>query len=136
VPAKSAPVGSGGPTHTVTVTPLPPAVHAREASRGGDLADELKQMVNSGQATATQTTYDGIPAYELRLHASGDQFPNGTADVAQSDYRPLEIDSTATGEKIVFSAYDYMPATPENDALLAVTTAHPGATVVNEAGTS
>jgi hypothetical protein len=123
--------------HTVTVSPLPPQVHAREVSRSGDLAAELKQMVNSGQATATRTTYHGIPAYELRLHASADQFLNGTAYVAQSDYRPLEIDSSASrGEKIVFSAYEYMPATPANDALLAVATAHPGATVVNQAGTS
>lgn len=100
-------------------------------------AEELKQMVDSGQATATQTTFDGIPAYELRLHASGDKFLNGTAYVTQSDYRPLEIDSTASrGEKIVFSAYDHMPAMPANDALPAVTTAHPGATVVNEAGKS
>jgi hypothetical protein len=124
-------------THTVTVSPLPPEIHAREVSRAVDLADKLKQMVNSGQATATRTTYHDIPAYELRLHASDDQFPNGTAYVAQNDYRPLEIDSTANGgEKIVFSAYEYMPATPANDALLAVTTAHPGATVVNQAGTS
>ena len=123
--------------HTVTVSPLPPEIHAREVSRGGDLADELKQMVNSGQATATQATYDGIPAYELRLHASGDQFLNGTAYVAQRDYRPLEIDSAVSkGEKIVFSAYEYMPATPANDALLAVTTAHPGATVVNQGGSA
>ena len=34
--------------------------------------------------------------------------------------------------KIVFSAYEYLPATPANDALLAVTSAHPGATVVNQ----
>ena len=91
-------------------------------------------MVNSGQATATPTTYDGIPAFELRVHASGDQFLNGTAYVARSDYRPLELDSTKG--RVVFSTYEYLPATPENDALLAVTTAHPGATVVNEAGTS
>jgi hypothetical protein len=34
----------------------------------------------------------------------------------------------------VFSTYEYLPATPANDALLAVTTAHPGATVVNQTG--
>jgi hypothetical protein len=124
-------------THTVTVSPLPPEVHAREVSRAVDLAKELRQMVDSGQATATPTTFDGIPAYELRLHASGDKFLNGTAYVTQSDYRPIEIDSTASrGEKIVFSAYDHMPATPANDAPLAVTTAHPGVTVVNDAGKS
>ena len=117
-------------THTVTVSPLPPAIHAREVAHSGDPAVELEQIVNSGQATATPTTYDGIPAFELRVHASGDPNLNGTAYVARSDYRPLEIDSTKG--RIVVSTYEYMPATPANDALLAVTTAHPGATVVNQ----
>ena len=90
-------------------------------------------MVDSGQATATPTTYNGIPAYELRLHGSGDPSLNGTAYVARSDYRPLEQDSTSHGGgKAVFSTYEYLPATPANDALLAVTSAHPGATVVNQ----
>ena len=117
-------------THTVTVSPLPPAIHAREVAHSGDPAVELKQMVNSGQATATPTTYDGIPAFELRVHASGDPNLNGTAYVARSDYRPLEIDSTKG--RVVFSTYEYLPATRANDALLAVTTAHPGVTVVNQ----
>jgi hypothetical protein len=119
-------------THTVTVSPLPPAIHAREVAHSGDPAVELEQIVNSGQATATPTTYDGIPAFELRVHASGDPNLNGTAYVARSDYRPLEIDST--NGRIVFSTYEYLPATPTNGALLAVTTAHPGATVVNQTG--
>ena len=119
-------------TRTVTVSPLPPAIHAREVAHFVDLASKLKEMVNSDQATATATTFDGIPAYELRVNASGDQLLNGTAYVAQSDYRPLEIDSTKG--RIVFSTYEYLPATPANDALLAVTTAHPGATVVNQTG--
>jgi hypothetical protein len=117
-------------TRTVTVSPLPPAIHAREVARSGDPASTLKQMVNSGQATATRTTFRGTPAFELRVRASGDQFPNGNAYVARSDYRPLEIDST--DGRIVFSTYEYLPATPANDALLAVTTAHPGVTVVNQ----
>jgi outer membrane lipoprotein-sorting protein len=120
-------------TNTVTVSPLPPAIHQLEVSKGGDLAAELKRMVDSGQATATPTTHNGIPAYELSLNPSGDNLPNGTAYVARSDYRPLEIDSTShRDEKVVFSAYEYLPATPTNDALLAVTSAHPGATVVNQ----
>jgi hypothetical protein len=117
-------------SNTVTVSPLPPGGHASSVRHSPDLADELKQMVDSGHATATQTTFDGIPAYELRILASGDTSLNGTAYVAQSDYRPLEIDST--WGKAVFSAYEHLPATPANEALLAVTTAHPGATVVNE----
>jgi hypothetical protein len=119
-------------TNTVTVSPLPPAVHAYEVAHSVDLASKLEEMVNSGQATATATTYDGIPAYEIQLTGSGDQLLNGTAYVAQSDYRPLEIDSSQGQE--VFSTYEYLPATPANDALLAVTTAHPGATVVNQTG--
>jgi outer membrane lipoprotein-sorting protein len=119
--------------NTVTVSPLPPQIHQREVSRGRDLADRLRQMVDSGRATATPTTYNGISAYELSLHASGDTFLNGNAYVARSDYRPLEINSTTNGgEKVVFSTYEYLPATPANDALLAVTSAHPGATVVNQ----
>ncbi len=119
-------------TNTVTVSPLPPAIHQREVSRGVDLADELKRMVDSGQATATPTTYNGIPAYELSVNSSSDTLLNGIAYVARSDYRPLEIDTASNGGKIVFSAYEYLPATPANDALLAVTSAHPGATVVNQ----
>jgi hypothetical protein len=119
-------------TRTVTVSPLPPAVHAFEVAHSVDLASKLKEMVNSGQATATATTFDGIPAYEIQVNVSGDQLSNATAYVAQSDYRPLEIDSSKG--KSVFSTYEYLPATPANDALLAVTTAHPGATVVNQTG--
>jgi hypothetical protein len=119
-------------THTVTVSPAPPLSHAYEVAHPADLASQLKEMVNSGQATATATTFDGIPAYELRVNAPGDPLLNGTAYVAQSDYRLLETDSTKG--KAVFSTYEYLPATPANDALLAVTTAHPGATVVNQTG--
>ena len=119
-------------TNTVTVSPLPPAIHQREVSRG-DLADELKRMVDSGEATATSTTYNGTPAYELTPNPSGDTLLIGTAYVARSDYRPLEIDYTShPGAKVAFSAYEYLPATPANDALLAVTSAHPGVTVVTQ----
>jgi hypothetical protein len=118
-------------TNTVTVSPLPPAIHQLEVSRGGDPAAELKRMVESGQATATPTTYNGIPAYELSVNSSSDTLLNGTAYVARSDYRPLEIDSASHGGgKVVFSAYEYLPASAANDALLAVTSAHPDATVV------
>ena len=119
--------------NTVTVSPLPPAIHQSEVSRGGDPAAELKRMVESGQATATPTTYNGTPAYELSVNSSSDPLLNGTAYVARSDYRPLELDSAShPGGKAVFSAYEYLPATPANDALLAVTSAHPGVTVINQ----
>ncbi len=120
-------------TNTITVSPLPPSIHQREISRGGDPAAELKQMVDSGQATATPTTYKGTPAFELSVNSSSDSSLNGTAYVARSDYRPLEIDYASNGDaKVVFSAYEYLPATPANDALLAVTSAHPGGKVVNQ----
>ena len=122
-------------TNTVTVSPLPPAIHQLEVSKGGDPAAELKRTVESGQATATPTTYNGIPAYELSVNSSSDTLLSGTAYVARSDYRPLELDSAShPGTKVVFSAYEYLPATLANDALLAVTSAHPGATVVNQPG--
>ena len=120
-------------TRTVTVSPKPPASHAYEVAHPADLASQLKEIVNSGQATATATTFDGVAAWELRLPASDDQSLNrASAYVARSDYRPLEIDSTAF--KIRFATYEYLPATPANGALLAVTGAHPGARVVNETG--
>jgi hypothetical protein len=120
-------------TNTITVSPLPPAIHQLEVSKGGDPAAELKRMVESGQATATPTTYNGTPAYKIIVSSSGDPSLNGIAYVARSDYRPLELDSAAyPGGKAVFSTYEYLPATPANDALLAVTSAHPGATVVNQ----
>jgi hypothetical protein len=119
-------------TRTVTVSQARPLSHAYEVAHPADIASKLEEMVNSGQATATATTFDGIPAYEIQVNVSGGPLSNATAYVAQSDYRPLEIDSSQG--KSVFSAYEYLPATPANDALLAVTTAHPGATVVNQTG--
>ena len=120
-------------TNTITVSPLPPAIHQLEVSKGADPAAELKRMVDSGQASATPTTYHGTPAYKLSVNSSSDTSLNGTAYVARSDYRPLELDSAAhPGTKVVFSTYEYLPATPANDALLAVTSAHPRATAVNQ----
>ena len=119
--------------NTVTVSPLPPQIHKREASHAVDIADELRRMVDSGQATATPTIHNGIPAYQLSIHTNGDTFLNGTAYVARSDYRPLEIDSTThRGEKVVFSTYEYLPATSGNNLLLAVATANPGVKLVNQ----
>jgi hypothetical protein len=119
--------------NTVTVSPLPPQIHQREASRAVDLADELRRMVDSGHATATPTIHNGIAAYQLSIHTNGDTFLNGIAYVARSDYRPLELDSTTNrGEKVVFSTYEYLPATSGNNLLLSVAAAHPGAKLVNQ----
>ncbi len=53
-------------TNTVTVSPLPPAIHQLEVSKGGDPAAELKRMVESGQATATPTTYNGTAGVQAQ----------------------------------------------------------------------
>jgi hypothetical protein len=40
--------------------------------------------------------------------------------VSKANYRPLEIDTAAAGptERIVYQNYQYLPATPANQALL------------------
>lgn len=83
-----------------------------------------------GLRVSSSTTYNGVDAYRLTAHGAGDTLLNGNAYVAQSDHRPLELDSTNNGgEKIVVTAYEYLPDTPANRALLDVATAHPGAQV-------
>jgi hypothetical protein len=81
-----------------------------------DLAADLRSLVQSGKAhVAGATTIDGVAAYELSVSGSSDRFLNGTAYVAQSDYHPLEIDTTGNGgERIVFQTYEYLPATAAN----------------------
>jgi hypothetical protein len=50
---------------------------------------------------------------------SSDRFLNGTAYVAQSNYHPLEIDTTSNGgERIVFQTYEYLPVTAANQRLV------------------
>ncbi|MBV8219492.1 MAG: hypothetical protein JO325_13580, partial [Solirubrobacterales bacterium] len=85
-----------------------------------DPAAELRSLVASGQARVeASTTLDGVPAYKLSVAGASDRFLNGTAYVAQSDYYPLEIDTTGNGgERIVVQRYEYLPATPANIALL------------------
>lgn len=85
-----------------------------------DPAAELRALVNSGQAhVEAATTFDGVPAYKLSVSGASDRFLNGTAYVAQSDYYPLEIDTTGNGgERIVVEAYEYLPATAANLALV------------------
>jgi hypothetical protein len=85
-----------------------------------DFAAELRAMVQDGNATVSgTTTIDGVAAYKLTVQGAPDRFLNGTADVAQSDYHPLVIDTTANGGELIrFQTYEYLPATPANLAQL------------------
>ena len=85
-----------------------------------DPAAELRSLVASGQAHVdASTTLDGVPAYKLSVSGASDRFLNGTAYVARSNYYPLEIDTTGGGgERIVVQAYEYLPASTANLALV------------------
>jgi hypothetical protein len=61
-------------------------------------------------------TFAGVSAYKLTVQGAADPWVNGTAYVARSDYHPLEI--VTRGERIAYQIYEYLPATPANQALL------------------
>jgi hypothetical protein len=96
--------------------------HQKTGSSGApyDPAAKLRSLVKSGKAQVTGTaTINGVAAYKLSVSGSSDRFLNGTAYVAQSDYHPLEIDTTGNGgERIVFQTYQYLPATTANLAVM------------------
>jgi hypothetical protein len=98
--------------------------HEFATSRGhqppDDFAGTLRQLVGAGNATVDETTtFDGVRAYKLTVSGSAERFLSGTAYVAVSDFRPLELDTTANGgERIHFSAYQYLPATAANMRLI------------------
>jgi hypothetical protein len=81
-----------------------------------DFAAQLRALVQSGQATVEgTTTMNGVPAYKLSVNGGPDRFVDGTAYVAQSNYYPLEIDTTANGGELIrFQTYEYLPATAAN----------------------
>jgi hypothetical protein len=96
-----------------------------------DEAATLRTLVQAGKAQVVgTTTIDGTPAYELSVSGSDDPWLNGTAYVAQSNYHPLAIETTADNETIRYSTYEYLRATSSNLALLDLTVQHPSATVV------
>jgi hypothetical protein len=96
--------------------------HQKTGSSGApyDPAAKLRSLVKSGKAHVAGTaTINGVAAYKLSVSGSSDRFLNGTAYVAQSDYHPLEIDTTGNGgERIVFQTYQYLPATTANLAVM------------------
>ncbi len=75
-----------------------------------DAAATLRALAQSGNASVVgTTTIDGVAAYELDVSGAPDATLDGTAYVAQSDYRPLLIQTTS-GETISYSTYEYLPA--------------------------
>jgi hypothetical protein len=83
-----------------------------------DPAAALRAMVQSGQAHVdAATTFAGVPAYKLSVTGASDRWLNGTVYVSRADYHPLQIETN--GERIVFQSYEYLPASPANQALLA-----------------
>ena len=92
----------------------------RSASAPYDPAAELRALVQSGKATVDGTaTINGVAAYKLTVTGSTDRFLNGTVYVAQTNYHPLEIDTTGNGgERIVYQTYEYLPATAANLRLI------------------
>jgi hypothetical protein len=122
-----------------TIASIPcPACTTRPTA---DIAATLRSLIQAGQAHVEGTTViDGVPAYEIAVggEAPGwsDGVANGTYDVAQSDYRPLLIESAAAcasascAETVRFQTYEFLPATGANLALLDVGAQHAGARVV------
>ena len=75
-----------------------------------DAAATLRALVQSGNASVVgTTTIDGVAAYELQVSGAPAATLDGTAYVAQSDYRPLLIQTTS-GETISYSTYEYLPS--------------------------
>ena len=98
-----------------------PAVHGSGTGHEPlDAAKTLRALVQAGNASVVgSTTIDGIAAYELKVSGAPADTLDGTANVAQSDYRPLRIQTTS-GEAISYSTYEYLPDTPANLAPLGI----------------
>jgi hypothetical protein len=112
--------------NTVTETLAPPEA-AADASV--DIADEMRSLVQSGEARVTgTTTVDRTAVYRLTLGPASSATPAATAYVNERDYHPVLLDySAAGGETIRYQAFEYLPATAANLALLDVAAQHPTA---------
>ena len=117
------PVGGAASGHHAGTTSSAtlPAVHgAGTGHEPLDAAKTLRALVQSGNASLVgPTTIDGVAAYELQVSGAPADTLDGTAYVAQSDYRPLLIQTTS-GETISYSTYEYLPDTPANLAPLGI----------------
>ena len=117
------PVGGAASGHHAGTTSSAtlPAVHgAGTGHEPLDAAKTLRALVQSGNASLVgSTTIDGVAAYELQVSGAPADTLDGTAYVAQSDYRPLLIQTTS-GETISYSTYEYLPDTPGNLAQLGI----------------
>jgi hypothetical protein len=119
---------------------------ADQSHQPSDIAASLRSLIASGQAQVTGTTvYGSTPAYTLTVSGLPAGWSNGVADgtyvVAQSDDRPLEVQTAVEcgngatcAETVVFTTYEYLPASPSNTALLDLAAQHPGAQVVDNDG--
>ena len=84
-----------------------------------DPAATLRRLVQSGKATVDETTFDGVPAYKLTVSGAPRPFLDGTSYVRRSNYQPLEIDTSGNGGEVIrYQAYEYLPSTPANLALV------------------
>jgi hypothetical protein len=117
------PFGGAASGHHVETTSSAtlPAVHGSGTGHEPlDAAKTLRALVQAGNASVVgSTTIDGVAAYELKVSGAPADTLDGTAYVAQSDYRPLLIQTTS-GETISYSTYEYLPDTPANLAPLGI----------------
>jgi hypothetical protein len=109
------------------------------ATAGDTTVAQIRKNLEAGRATAgAATTHDGVEAYPITLlqPGAGGRSVRWTLWTAARDGRPLElrIDSgpgTAAVETTRWTAYELLPA-GRAAALLTLTGAHPGATVVRD----
>lgn len=113
-----------------------------------DPVAQLRQLLNDGDAQIVgTTTIDGQAVYEIQAHSTDNMLFNGTIYVDQNTYQPvvakIQQNSYDCGhatpcsglETIHFVAYEYLPDTPANQALVSITAQHPDARVIPPSST-